>query len=205
MQRLPCARCGDSIHPDTASRNGGLCVPCVRGNLLSIEERKRHSQEARRTREAFYAAPEYKYWQTLVGKVYGKESAFNDLSPAERLYYLVNVFGGELHNGGFDQFFTNTSGARYRETVAALEEVGAQKSLALLLQAKTILFSNGEVPVDRAVRCSLMPTWDESHPDHDAAHEALDALDKRFYADPDELEQVLDGLAKRHGLYETDA
>lgn len=205
MQRLPCSRCGDSIHPDTAARNDGLCMPCVRGNQLSIEARTRLLKEARQAREAVYASAEYRYWTALVGRVYGEPNGFVKLPSAERLYYLVNVLSGEVHNGGLDQFFTNSSGEHYAETVAALEEVGARQSLSLLLRAKAILFSDHVVPVDRTTRCEMMPTWDEERPGYDAAHEALNTLDKHFYADPDNLGQILENLAKTHGLYLSDA
>ena len=205
MQRLLCSRCGDSIHPDTASRNAGLCVPCVRGNQLSIAERTKRQKAASDARKAHYDSAEYKYWTALVAKVYAEPNGYTNLPAAERLYYLINVLCGEVHNGGFDQFFSNSSGNRFSDTTVALEEVGAQHSLELLMQAKTILFGGKDVPGDRVVRCEMMPTWEESHPEYSAAHEALTILDKRFYADPDNLGQILDDWAKRHGLYQSDA
>lgn len=179
-------------------------MPCVRGNRLSTEERTRLLKEAREAREAVYASPEYKYWTALVAKVYDEPNGFAKLPHPERLYYLVNVFSGEVHNGGFDQFFTNSSGAHYADTVAALEEVGARQSLSLLLEAKAILFASNDVPVDRTARCEMMPTWEEAHPDYDTAHEALNSVDKRFYADPDNLGQTLENLAHTNGLYASD-
>lgn len=44
--RMPCLKCKVSMHPDTAQRNGGLCMPCS-GSL---------SPRAAARREAFVAA-----------------------------------------------------------------------------------------------------------------------------------------------------
>lgn len=205
MNRLLCSRCGDSIHPDTAAHNNGLCLPCVRGNHLSIQERVEKRRKDREAEQARFSSPEHKYWANLVNRVHDHPAGFNALTQGDRLYYLVNVLGGEVHNGGFDQFFTNSSGDRYSETVVALKEVGAKRSLALLLDAKLILFPNNEVPSDRMTRCEMMPTWEEDHPNFSAAIAALDELDKQFYANQDELSQVLDFLAVTHKLYAGDS
>lgn len=205
MQRLLCVRCGDSIHPDTAARNAGLCLPCVRGNQLSIEERRAQHQKQQEVERARLASPEYRYWRTLIDRVYKTEAGFESLPHGDRLYYLVNVLGGEVHNGGFDQFFSNSSGDRYAETIAALSEVGAHASLDLLQQAKRTLFGDENVPVDRMIRFNLMRTSSESHPDFKRVNVILDELDSEFYKDPDNLGDVLDKIATEHKLYPGDA
>ena len=75
-------------------------MPSVRGNQLSIEARTRLHEEERQAREAVYASAEYRYWTALVDRVHGEPNGFVKLPSAERLYYLVNVLSGELHNGG---------------------------------------------------------------------------------------------------------
>lgn len=205
MQRLLCLRCGDSIHPDTAARNDGLCMPCVRGNQLSIEQRKEQRRQALEAERARLESPAYKYWHTLVGRVYEQPRGFEALSHGDQLYYLINVLSGEVHNGGFDQFFSNSSGNRYAETVAALVEVDAQATLALLLEAKSTIFIDADVPVDRVLRYELMPTSAEEHPDYEAVSAALDDLDDRFYEDPDNLGEVLARIASSHNLYKRDS
>lgn len=205
MLRLQFSRCGDFIHPDTASRNAGLCVPCIRGNQLSIEARVRRHKEEREAREAVYAPAEFKYRTALIKRVYAEADGLARLPHPERIYYLVNVFSGEVRYDGFDQFFTNSRGEHYAETIAALKEVGAHHSLSLLRQAKTILFASREAPRNRAARFAMMATWEESHPDYGSAHEALHALDKQFYADPDNIGDTLERLAKANGLYLSDS
>ena len=205
MQRLLCVNCGDSIHPDTAARNAGLCLPCVRGNQLSVEERHAQHQKQRDAERARLASPEFRYWRALIDRVYKTEAGFESLPHGDRLYYLVNVLRGEVHNGGFDQFFFNSSGERYAETIAALSEVGADASLDLLQRAKRALFGDEDVPVDTAKRFRLMRTSSEAHPDYKLVNEILDELDSEFYKDPDNLGDVLGKVATEHKLYPGDA
>lgn len=201
MQRLLCARCGDSIHPDTAKHNGGLCLPCIRGNQLSIAERTERHRKQREEERARYESPEYKYWVSIVKQVHEQENGYENLPPGDRLYYLLNVLIGEVHNGGFDQYFSNSSGDRYAETLAALTEVGAQAPLKLLLEAKQVLFRECDVPKSQRERFELMATSTPEKPQYEAACLALDLLDKRFYASADVIDQALAEVAERYSLY----
>ena len=201
MQRLLCTRCGDSIHPDTASRNEGLCVPCVRGNQLSIKERNEQRRKEREAERAWLESSEYRYWSSLVDRVHKRPGGFEALRRGDQLYYLVNVLSGEVHNGGFDQFFSNSSGDRYHETVQALTELGEQAICDLLKEAKSILFGAANVPAERVARFELMPTASEDNPQYEATIHALDQLDKRFYAHAENVSNLLERVATIHGLY----
>lgn len=199
--RLSCTRCGDSIHPDTASRNQGLCTPCVRGNTLTIEERKARSKLAREEAEAREATAERQYWKKLVDRVYKNDGGLDALDRGGRLYFLITVLSGEVHNGGFGQFFTNTSGNLYAETVDALAESGLHTQLQLLQEAKGLLFGERSVPPDRMARYAAMPAVEEDHPDFDFVAAALDRLDRRFYADQGRVDLVLERIAVEHWLF----
>ena len=201
MQRLLCVRCGDSIHPDTASKNVGLCIPCTRGNQLTIEQRNEQQRQQREERRAHFESPQYKYWSSLVGRVYDAPDGFESLPEGDRLYFLLNTLTGEVHNGGFEQFFSNSSGSRYTETVEALSEAGDQVTLGFLLEAKRLLFSQSDVPKDRVARYNLMATSSEEHPRYEAACKALDALDTKFYADASSIDAAIERVAKKYNLY----
>ena len=205
MQRHLCVRCGDSIHPDTAARNAGLCLPCVRGNQLSIEERRAQHQKQKDAERARISSPEYRYWRELMNRVYKTEGGYESLPHGDRLYYLVNVLSGEVYNGGFDQFFSNSSGNRYAQTVAALIEVGADESLGLLQQAKQVLFGPSDVPVDEVKRYEMMRMDSESHSEASLKDSMLDNLDSQFYKDPDNIVDVLKRIASKFKLYPSDA
>jgi Domain of unknown function (DUF4375) len=201
MQRLLCIRCGDSIHPDTAKRNNGLCVPCVRGNQLTVEQRNEQRRKERESERAWRESPEYRYWLSLVDRVYKEPGGFGALSKGDQLYYLVNVLSGEVLNGGFDQFFSNSSGDLYCETVQALVELRDQDTLNLLEEAKSTLFGPADCPVDGRARFGLMRTASEDHPLYEATVLALDQLDKRFYANAKNVSRLLERVAAAHNLY----
>jgi hypothetical protein len=73
-------------------------------------------------------------------------------------YFAVCCFDGELYNGGFDQFFANSSGSYYQHALVGLEELGAQQVVELLRRAKQVLFDFAEVPTDTGQRRMLLRT-----------------------------------------------
>jgi hypothetical protein len=178
-------------------------MPCVRGNQLSIEQRNEQRRVVREAERARLESPEYKYWHALIDRVYKQPGGFEALSHGDQLYYLINVLSGEVHNGGFDQFFSNSSGNQYSETVNALVEVEAQATLALLLKAKSVLFADVDVPIDRVARYRLMRTSSEENPDYEAVNAVLNKLDESFYEDPDDFAELLDRIVSRHRLYKS--
>lgn len=195
IHRLSCVQCGDLIHPDTASANAGLCMPCKGGYRERIQEGRRQRQ---RDRE-YAKSAESMYWQELVQRVFRTSEGFDGLSMEEQTYFAVNCLIGEVYNGGFDQFFSNSSGAHYLRALDGLRTLGADSSMKLLLQAKQVLFAEHPVPIDREARIKLMPTTtgDES------AEEwvQLEALDKAFWADPDKLGERCQAYARENQLY----
>jgi hypothetical protein len=187
-----CARCGVSILSTTAARNGGLCVPCSNGTREHIEESKRRAIEER---ELERTDPIQIYWRALEARVDAADSGLPDLSDAERQYYAVNCLEDEVYNGGFDQFFFNSSGALYEHAERGLEAIGALHSLALLRTAKDILFRAKPVPTDTAKR--------RTHLRLKAVQGRigrLEPLDDQFWKDPDVLGPRLRQFATEHKL-----
>ena len=56
---------------------------------------------------------------------YGED--IEKLSESEKVFYFVFQLEGEVNNGGFSQFFYNSSGDFANETANALHEIGAYK------------------------------------------------------------------------------
>ncbi len=162
--KVPCERCGAMILTSTSMKNGGLCFPCKTGTRESMdaaqqqyaEERRRRAAEAlarapldaKRTAgqsvrfaEFFHLAdPAYEIFRAAVDTVFDKSGNVRHehvdrLSAESRLVYLLWIFGGEIDNGGFDQFFTNSSGNHAAEVVSGLETIGAADSHRLLRRA----------------------------------------------------------------------
>src|SRR5215472_8518696 len=131
-EKVPCSRCGALILLSTAERTGGSCQPCrggYRDSLLrAIEEREQAKNDPRRN-----------LWVSLVRRV-NQSSGFCDaLSHEEKLYFAVGLLQAEVYNGGFDQYFFNSSGSHYAAAEEGLIVLGAFETLGLLHAAKEVL------------------------------------------------------------------
>ena len=137
------------------------------------------------------------YWCELVGRALPDVSV---LAGPERAYFAVSCLVGEVYNGGFDQFFSNSSGELYEDALEGLDRMQAMESASLLRRAKAILFGSTPVPTAREERTALMPTFgaDQSAPEWSQ----LEALDKAFWNDPDKLGDRCVAYAKEHHLNE---
>lgn len=190
-----CLECGVSILTTTAAKTGGKCVPCARGTRGQIEQGKRRAaaqrERERKNTEAlerirrkdhptlgdFLAEddPIGVLWSFLVDTVFhdgsGREH-LEALTPNAKVLYVVQLLDGEVFNGGFHQYFSNSPGKYAHETLAALRELGAPRA-AGLLQRAIDAFPNKRVPPQRAKRNDELDKTDA---------EALGALDTEYYA-----------------------
>ena len=177
---------------ETAERNDGLCMPCKSGTRAQIEASK---IAAKRERELDATDPFRIYWHKLVDLVYKSPAGLNSLSEHELQYWAVGCLSGEVYNGGFDQYFHNSSGATYRAALHGLESMGATASLLLLQKAKQVVFGFRDVPEDTSARRTLLENVQS-----DSMQQRLDELDKQFWADPDKLAELSDAFAISHSL-----
>jgi hypothetical protein len=110
----------------------------------------------------------------IVDKVFGNAAKKEDiavLSASARSVYIAEALDGEVLNGGFQQFFSNSSGRYAHETLAVLQEIGAVRT-AGLLQRAIDAFPDKRVPPERIARNDALET---------ANAELLDALDTEYY------------------------
>lgn len=156
-------------------------MPCKGGYRERIEEGKK----ARERERELERSPERIYWHELVRRVHGPEGGMHKLSPPERTYFAVGCLVGEVYNGGFEQFLSNSSGGMYATALDGLLEMEAEISASLLVRAKEVLFGDGFVPLDRGERIEAMPTTgNEGAPEW----RSLEKLDSEFWKDPDGLD-----------------
>jgi hypothetical protein len=116
---------------------------------------------------------------------------FESLSAAERVAYCVDALEREVNNGGFGQFFANSSGNTSVETVAALKKIGAVQA-ANLVQLATDLFPNGAPPRDRDERLDLLNAVSDEH------RSKWSELDRRFCDYPDDLTSLMRQFVDTH-------
>jgi hypothetical protein len=193
--RVACSACGAQILATTAAKTGGFCMPCQGNYRQNIEASRKRIQDDK----AYRASPEWKYWEALARRVYqDDEGGFFRLSLEEQKYFAARVLVGEVYNGGFHQYFWNSSADYYARAMELLVELGARESLRLLRDAKDVVFGAQPVPKTKAQRSAVLSRLTtERSPDRTAK---LDHLDKEFWADPDKLSDRIERYAEANAL-----
>lgn len=85
------------------------------------------------------------------------ESGLRRLNEGQRAVYAMYVADFEILNGGFGQFWSNSSGGIANELLPAAELVGSPEFAAIFRDA-VALWPDGKVPRDRAKREALLDT-----------------------------------------------
>lgn len=115
-----------------------------------------------------------------------RKSAYGEnvekLTSEEIVIYLCQTFENELNNGGFSQFFYNSSGNFANETLAALQNIGAFQTAAIMGKVVRI-FPYSKIPKDRVERELIFDDLCENH----NASEELSTADNEFYQCEDDL------------------
>lgn len=150
---------------------------------------------AQRERELDVTDPFRIYWRNLVERVHSSSTETTQLSDVEQQYWAVGCLSGEVYNGGFEQYFHNSSGATYTAAIDGLQAMDATTSLVLLQKAKQMIFGFGEVPLDSYTRRKVIAAAEGA-----ALQQRLDQLDRQFWTDPDELAVRSEAFAVTHGL-----
>jgi len=93
----------------------------------------------------------------LIEQVCHSDAGFDGLTADEKTVFAIRELVMEVLNGGFHQYFYNSSGERYATTEAALERLDEPEALGLLKQARQALFPTGAIPSDCAERRRMIP------------------------------------------------
>ena len=102
---------------------------------------------------------------------------------------LIENLEAEVNNGGFDQFFYNSTGDDTAETIQALETIGASRMADIVKRAAS-KFPGNMPPKDRFARQDVLL---QVSPDGDGFEE----LDGEFYGYPDDLAELLQKYASQ--------
>jgi hypothetical protein len=95
------------------------------------------------------------------------------LSDPQKTFFFNQTLERKVNNGGFDQYFINTSGGFAHETIRSLQKIGAVTT-AEILQLAMNEFPSGVVPKNRAERIGVIKKIAQ------AASEVWLELDQRF-------------------------
>lgn len=105
------------------------------------------------------------------------------LNEYERTIFVTQEMENEVNNGGFFQFFDNSSGQFSGEIVQAFTKIGAVKTAEICKRAVEVF--GQELPADWEKRRALLDQIE-----NEAVAEVLDACDTAFYNYEEDLEAL---------------
>ncbi len=114
-----------------------------------------------------------------------------NLSDTEKVIFCVEELEKEINNGGFNQWFFNSSADYWYETITALEKIEADNTSDLVKQALTV-FPNSEPPKDAVSRQKLVNNLS------DKQNDLLNSLDQQFYKYEDNISALLMHFVEQH-------
>lgn len=106
-------------------------------------------------------------------------------TKAERVFFVCQEVMDEVNNGGFSQFFFNSSGKFSMECEAAFREIGAHKTAEIC--RKAVACFKSPLPADRNEREDFL----EELENDEEISDFLCGCDAEFYACPDDIENLL--------------
>jgi hypothetical protein len=202
---LVCEKCGTSIHADTAKLNSGLCMPCAKRRPPGAEKR-RNETAARYLAEhddpiaKAATTRQHNLQASLSRRVHGPGGGIDQLSPAERRYFILQSLVFQLREGGVFWFFDSSAGNHYLEVLSLLSELGLTRMADGLADAKTLLFGDSEVPRNVDARRRMMPVNRQGEPKRQI-RKALGEIDQRTNNAEAEIEEKMEEIACANQLY----
>ena len=118
----------------------------------------------------------------IIGKKIPEKDDFQNLNNFEKTFIYVDVLEHNVTNGGFIQFFFNSSGQFAHEVFHAYMEIKAEKTVDILTEA-IHLFPEVPVPKNLRIRQEILMKKDSNI-------DLWDALDTEFYKCEDNIIQL---------------
>jgi hypothetical protein len=118
-----------------------------------------------------------------ICKLCSSGDKLEQLTEPQRNFYFNQNLEREINNGGFNQFFFNSSGDFTHETIGSLRAIGANK-IAEILQQAINEFPNSSVPRDRTERQEVLEQIE------DKANVVFEQLEQKFQAYEDNLNEL---------------
>jgi hypothetical protein len=148
----------------------------------NVDHSKKANNSKSLTSERFDATSDDELEQTIMDDIWSKmnkemsdeELVVSRLTRPQRAIYVIWQVEAEVNNGGFNQFYFNSSGRYAEEAVSAFEGIGAQKFANLMRRANDIYAK--EKPRLDALDDGTLEGFSESYDDN-----PLDALDREYH------------------------
>jgi len=120
-----------------------------------------------------------------------QSKGFDNLTNTEKVIFCIENLEREVNNGGFNQFFVNSSGNYWKQTQETLKEIGALKTLDIFARALSV-FSNTTPSIDRDTRINEVEALG------DEKEKFLYDLDRQFYKYEDDIGRLLLSYVDAH-------
>jgi len=132
---------------------------------------------------------------TRIGEIIGNKiperDVFTTLNDYEKTFIYIDIFENHTTNGGFEEFFWNSSGQFSHEILAAYEAIGANKTATLIYNA---FKEFGEIPIpkDHAFRKKILTELNSN---------AWDTLDQAFYKSKEAIVPLVLRFVAKNSAY----
>jgi len=158
--------------------------PAKEGGADTTKEKAGSQLTVRAIKVASDSEVEAMFREYVAAKMgdYSRETdVFVELPKGLQMFYATDLLEAEVNNGGFHQYFWNSSGNFARDALDGLKLIGAQAHAKLLQQAMAIR-DKEEAHMDAKKAEGTAEAFSES-----ARASALNKLDKEFYKLGDSL------------------
>jgi ribosomal protein L7/L12 len=168
-----------------------LCKPHILtyAQALALDDEKAVDDQARRrSAEKALSALDDRVRCRFTGP-----SNFSNLTYGERMIWDLRYMEGEVLNGGFHQYLTNSTGESAEDIKRYLRDIGAVQTSGLFDRLSR-LFPSGVIPRDREWRTAIVEEWEAP----DCGSDVFDELDSCFYRQSENLAVLMVTYARTH-------
>jgi hypothetical protein len=121
-------------------------------------------------------------------------NSIEKLNEVQKHFFFNQNLEREINNGGFKQYYFNSSGDYANETIISLKEIGANKTAAIIEKAND-QFPDTIVPKNRAIRQEVLVQIEKK------ASEIWEELDQNFFDYEDDLNSLNIEYIKKNKEY----
>ena len=127
----------------------------------------------------------------FIGDLCAYGDNMDKLTEPQKQFYYNQCLEREINNGGFNQYFANSSGGFAHQTVQSLILIGASAT-AQIFQKAIDQFPDNKVPQDRNKRIELVEQMEVT------SNDVWEELEEKFFSYEDNLNMLNLSFVKQH-------